>query len=167
MWQQLQAPLWALLQELPLPPSWQGALSLRGGLGSQLSLLPPRAPSRSCPMAAAGNVSVGLGRVGPAAQAWRGLPLGSLRGGGGRGMVPREPRPLCATPGWTLTLRTSPGVPRKPESLPGAHDDPACLRALEWVAVGKAGGGREGGRRATEGGDPLPASASLPRRPSQ
>lgn len=23
-WQQLQAPLWARLQELPLPPSWQG-----------------------------------------------------------------------------------------------------------------------------------------------
>lgn len=23
-WQQLQAPLWARLQKLPLPPSWQG-----------------------------------------------------------------------------------------------------------------------------------------------
>lgn len=69
-----------------------------GGLGSQLSLLPARAPSRSCPTAAAGNVSVGLRRVGPAAQAWQGLPPDPLRGGRGRGWCPGNPVPSGPLP---------------------------------------------------------------------
>ena len=74
------------------------ALSALGRPGLPTVSPSARAPSRSCPTAAAGSVSLGLGRVGPAAQAWWGLPLDPLRGGGGRGWCPGNPVPSGPLP---------------------------------------------------------------------
>lgn len=105
-------------------PVASGGLSLLGeACESQLLLLPARAPSHSCPMAAAGNVSYGgwlLGRG--ARRPGSGLHPGPLEGGQHEGVVPRESRPLCATLSWTLSSKASPGLPRKPESLPEKQD---------------------------------------------
>lgn len=148
-------------------PVARGGLSLLGeACESQLFLLPARAPSHSCPMAAAGNVSSGRWLLGHGARRpGSGLHPGPLKGGQHEGMVPRESRPLCATLSWTLSSKASPGLPRKPESQE-ARQSSACLRAAEVGCLGRGEEAVRGSERALDGGDPpslCPLSPGLPR----